>query len=153
MIRDEEIKRLILFFLYSGDNPMSNQKSTTNTKNIEVGKFYLIFFFFLTGHPGFVFWKDDEKNRYLVIITESDKFGNKSKRETDKRHLTDLDYPTESKVAKSYIKKRPMLCKRKDIGKKELIGMQFHDSDFVKVLYVSKQKPVMSPSNKNKNNR
>ena len=141
------------FFLYSGENPMSNQNSSTNTKNIEVGKFYLIFDGSRTGHPGFVIWKDDEKNRYLVIITESDKFGNKSKRETDKRHLTDLDYPTESKVAKSYIKKRPMLCKSKDIGKKELVGMQFHHSDFEKVLFVSRQKPVMSPSNKNKNNR
>lgn len=125
---------------------MSNQNSSTNTKNIEVGKFYLIFDGSRTGHPGFVIWKDDEKNRYLVIITESDKFGNKSKRETDKRHLTDLDYPTESTVAKSYIKKRPMLCKRKDIGKKELVGMRFHNSDFEKVLFVSRQKPVMSPS-------
>ena len=125
---------------------MPNQKLSPITKKIEVGKFYLIFDGSRTGHPGFVVWKDDEKNRYLVIITESDKFGNNSKRETDKRHLTDLDYPTESKVAKSYIKKRPMLCKRKDIGKKELVGMQFHYSDFKKVLFVSREKPVMSPS-------
>ena len=69
-----------------------------------------------------------------------------SKDYLDKRHLTDLDYPTESTVAKSYIKKRPMLCKRKDIGKKELVGMRFHNSDFEKVLFVSRQKPVMSPS-------
>lgn len=127
---------------------MSNRKTSPITKNIEVGKFYLIFDGSRTGHPGFVVWKDDEKNRYLVVIIESDKFGNKTKRETDKRHLTDLDYPTESRVARSYIKKRPMLCKRKDIGKKELVGMRFHPNDIEKVLFVSKRKPMKSPSNK-----
>ena len=127
---------------------MSNKSSSPITKNIEVGKFYLIFDGSRTGHPGFVVWKDDEKNQYLIVITESDKFGNKSKRETDKRHLTDLDYPTEPKVAKSYIKKRPMLCKRKDIGKKELVGMKLHTSDKEKVIFVSRQKPVLSPSNR-----
>lgn len=60
------------------------------------------------------------KKRYLVVITESDKEGNMSKREADKRHLTNLDYPTDNNVKRSYIKKRPMLCKRKDIGSKEL---------------------------------
>ncbi len=104
---------------------MSNQNSSTNIKNIEVGKFYLIFDGSRTGHPGFVIWKDDEKNRYLVIITESDKFGNKSKRETDKRHLTDLDYPTESKVAKSYIKKDPCFAKGKTLGRKNLLECNF----------------------------
>lgn len=80
--------------------------STVSSKIIEVGKFYLIHDGSKTGHPGFVVQKDDETNRYLVVITESDKIGNVSKRETDKRHLTDLDYPTEEKVAKSYIKKK-----------------------------------------------
>lgn len=127
---------------------MSSNKSTTPTKIIEVGKFYLIHDGSRTGHPGYVVWKDDEKNRYLVVITESDKEGNLSKRETDKRHLTNLDYPTETKVIKSYIKKRPMLCKRRDIGNKELIGMKFHLADLEKVEIVSKQEPTLSPSNK-----
>ena len=115
------------------------------TKVIEVGKFYLIHDGSKTGHPGFVVWKDDNMNRYLVVITESDKSGNISKREADKRHLTDLDYPTEDRILKSYIKKRPMLCKRKDIGKL-LFGMKFHPSDYEKVEYVSKQAPTNSPS-------
>ena len=115
------------------------------SKIIEIGKFYLIHDGSKTGHPGFVMQKDDKANRYLVVITESDKTGNVSKREADKRHLTDLDYPTEDKVVKSYIKKRPMLCKRKDIGK-ELIGMSFHPSDYVKVEFVSKQIPIKAPS-------
>ena len=115
------------------------------SKIIEIGKFYLIHDGSKTGHPGFVMQKDDKANRYLVVITESDKTGNVSKRKTDKRHLTDLDYPTEDKVVKSYIKKRPMLCKRKDIGK-ELIGMSFHPSDYDKVEFVSKQIPIKAPS-------
>ena len=114
-------------------------------KIIEAGEFYLIHDGSKTGHPGFVVWKDDEMNRYLVVLTESDKMGNKSKRETDKRHLTDLEHPTEAKVVKSYIKKRPLLCKRKDIGKR-LIGMCFHPADFKKVEFVSKQKPLNGPS-------
>lgn len=115
-------------------------------REIKVGKIYLVFDGSQTGHPGLVVAKDDDKNRYVVVITESDKKGNASKRENDKRHLTDLDYPTEEKVVKSYIKKRPMLCKRKDIGKKELIGMRIHPNDMPKVNEVAKQKPVMSPS-------
>ena len=120
------------------------------TKVIEVGKFYLIHDGSKTGHPGFVVWKDDEENRYLVVLTESDKDGNASKREKDKRHLTDLDYPTEEKVIKSYIKNRPMMCRRRDIGGKELVGMSFHPSDMEKVNNVSKQKPQLSPSNNKK---
>ena len=115
------------------------------SKIIEVGKFYLIHDGSKTGHPGFVVSKNDEENRYLIVITESDKDGNVSKREADKRHLTDLDHPTESRVVKSYIKKRPMLCKRKDIGK-ELFGMKFHQDDLDKVKNVSKQAPTNGPS-------
>ena len=114
-------------------------------KTIEVGKFYLIHDGSKTGHPGFVMWKDDKANRYLFVITESDKNGNVSKRESDKRHLTDLDHPTEDRVIKSYIKKRPMLCKRKDIGK-ELSGMRFHPDDYEKIDFVSKQTPINGPS-------
>lgn len=52
----------------------------TPTKNIEIGKFYLIHDGSKTGHHGFIVWKDDENNRCLVVITESDKEGNMSKR-------------------------------------------------------------------------
>ena len=130
------------------EKQMKQNNKTNNTRTIEVGKFYLIFDGSRTGHPGFIVSKNEEKNRFLVVITESDKFGNVSKREADKRHLTDLNYPTQKNVARSYIKNRPMLCRRRDIGKKELNGMYFHKKDMEKVLYVSKQKPVLSPSNK-----
>lgn len=124
----------------------TNPNPKTKIKCIEVGKFYLIHNGSETGHPGYIVWKDDTNNRYLVIITESDKPGNVSKRESDKRHLTDLDFPTDLSVVKSYIKKRPMICKRKDIGSKELIGMGFHPSDLEKVEVVAKQTPTYAPS-------
>ena len=120
-------------------------ENNVSTKRIEVGKFYFIHDGSKTGHPGYVVWKDDEANRYLVVITESDKSGNASKREMDKRHLTDLDHLTDDQVVKSYIKKRLMLCKRRDIGK-ELIRMKFHSDDLSKVDYVSKQNPINGPS-------
>lgn len=44
-------------------------------KLIEVGKFYFVHDGSKTGHPGFVIWKDDDANRYLVIRTDSDKPG------------------------------------------------------------------------------
>ena len=42
-------------------------------KNIEIGKFYFIHDGSKTDHPGYVVWKDDFANRYLVIRTDSDK--------------------------------------------------------------------------------
>ena len=49
-------------------------------KNIEVGKFYFIHDGSKTGHPGYVVWKDDEKNRYLVVRFDSDKYGDVPKK-------------------------------------------------------------------------
>ena len=48
-------------------------------KLIEVGKFYFVHDGSKTGHPGFVVWKDDLANRYLVVRTDSDKSGKVTK--------------------------------------------------------------------------
>ena len=120
---------------------MSNQNSSTNTKNIEVGKFYFIHDGSKTGHPGFVIWKDDEKNRYLVIRTDSDKFGDIPKKDRGEKHITMLKHPTENKVMNSYVHNRPMMCKRKDIGSKELIGMRFHQDDIELIKKISERNP------------
>ena len=121
-------------------------KESKIIKNIEIGKFYLIHDGSNTGHPGLVVQKDDINNRYLVIVTESDKEGNMSKREADKRHLTDLSCPTDSTVVKSYVKNRPMLCKRRDIGSKELIGMKIDEADMGIIDVIKKRCPKLSPS-------
>lgn len=66
-------------------------------KNIEIGKFYFIHDGSKTGHPGFVVWKDDKKNRYLVIRFDSDKFGDVPKKDRGVKHITKLNHPTEKK--------------------------------------------------------
>ena len=129
---------------------MSNIPPSTPIKNIKVGKFYLVHDGSKTGHPGYVIWKDDSKNRYLVIRTESDKSGNVSKRDLNRQHLIDLKHPTDKNVIKSYIRTKPMLCKRKDIGSKELIDMRIHPDDMKIVLIVSKRNPQYSRSFKKK---
>lgn len=118
----------------------------TSTKNIEVGKFYLIHDGSKTGHPGFVVWKDDEANRYLVIRTDSDKLGKITKTEKHERHITKLKHPTDEKVLNSYVHNRPMMCKRKDIGSKELLGMAFHKDDMDLINKISKRKPEYTPT-------
>ena len=118
-------------------------------KVIEVGKFYLIHDGSKTGHPGLVVWKNDDMNRYLVIRTESDKQGKITKRELERQHLIDLKHPTDNIVVKSYIRTRPMMCKRKDVGSKELVGMSIHPDDQKLVDEVSKRPPQYSKSFKN----
>ena len=125
-------------------NNKNNEKATI--KIIEVEKFYLIHDGSKTGHPGYVIWKDDEINNYLVIRTESDKPNKITKRKLKRQHLIDLKHPTDRNVVKSYIRTRPLMCKRKDIGSKELVGMTFHEEDMNIVEIVSKRQPQLSKS-------
>ena len=86
------------------------------TKNIEIGKFYLLFDGSEGGHPGFIVWKNDEMNLYIAI-----KFGT-----TENDDNIPLIFPiTEGK--KSYIYKRLFVGKRKDIGKKEFEDFSLTD--------------------------
>ena len=115
-------------------------------KNIEIGKFYIVHDGSKTGHPGYVFWKDDLANRYLVIRTDSDKPGAVTKKEKGEKHITKLKHTTEEKVVNSYVHNRPMMCKRKDIGSKELIGMKFDKDDMELVEEISKRNPEFTPT-------
>lgn len=115
-------------------------------KNIEIGKFYIIYDGSKTGHPGFVINKNDQENWYLVVRTESDKKGAVTKRQLKRQHLIDLKHPTDSNVVKSYIRSRPLMCKRKDIGSKELVDMKFHEDDVSKITEVSKKDPEYTKS-------
>ena len=129
---------------------MFNQNSSTKTKNIKVGKFYLIFDGSRTGHPGLVVWKDDNKNRYLVIRLDSDKPGEDTKEQRKVRHITKLKHPTSQNVINSYVKNRPTMCKRKDIGSKPLIGLKIFKDDIKLINEISKRNPEYSRSFKNK---
>ena len=116
------------------------------SKNIEVGKFYFIHDGSKTGHPGYVVWKDDEANRYLVVRFDSDKFNVElTKEQRGIKHITILKHPTSKDVMNSYIHNRPMLCKRKDIGS-ELLGLSISREDQKIIELISKKTPELSGS-------
>ena len=94
-------------------------------KKIKKGKFYHIHEGSPTGHPGMVYWKNDKRNLYLALTTDS-KAGD---------HRTKLKFPTSKDVSESFINNRPLLAKRKNIGG-ERVGMKFdkRDKDIVKTI-------------------
>ena len=122
-----------------------SQSKIKHIKNIEVGKFYYIHDGSKSGHPGFIVWKNDEKNRYLVIRTDSDKPGDIPKKDRGVKHITELKHRTSKNVAKSYLRNRPMICRRKDIGK-IMSDLAIYNDDMEIVKNISKRKPELSPS-------
>ena len=121
---------------------MDNKKPI---KTIEVGKFYLIHDGSKTGHPGFVVWKNDETNRYLVVRFDSDKPGDVPKKDRGVKHITKLNHPTDNLVVNSYARNRPLLCKRKDIGG-ELLGLSISQEDKEIIDSISDRAPELSGS-------
>ena len=119
-------------------------------KNIEIGKFYFIHDGSKTGHPGYVVWKDDEANRYLVVRFDSDKEGDIPKIDRGIRHITKLKHTTDNNIVSSYVRNRPMLCKRKDFGKIYFSNMKLHPDDLQIINVISKKEPELSPSFKRK---
>ena len=75
-------------------------------KHIEKGRFYHIHEGSPTGHPGMVFWKNDKRNLYLVLTTDS----------SIGKHRTKLKQKTSESIKHSFVYNRPSLVKRKDIG-------------------------------------
>ena len=129
---------------------MDYNQNTPKTKNIEVGKFYFIHDGSKTGHPGLVVWKDDDANRYMVVRFDSDKEGDVPKKDRGVRHITCLSHPTDNNVIRSYVRNRPMICKRRDFGSITFPDMKIHPNDSHIIEYVSNQKPDFSPSFKKK---
>lgn len=119
------------------------------TKNIEVGKFYLLHDGSKTGHPGLVVWKDDAANRYLVVRFDSDKPGEVPKKDKGIKHITKLTHIIGSNIINSYVKNRPLLCKRKDIGQL-WENLEVHTDDQHIIDEISKRNPEISNSLKRK---
>ena len=129
---------------------MTKEKNNTQIKNIEVGKFYFIHDGSKTGHPGLVVWKDDDANRYLVVRFDSDKPGDIPKKDRGVKHITKLSHPTSVDVVNSYVRNRPMLCKRKDIGNIFPQNMNINPKDQTIIDNVSLKEPELAPSIKKK---
>lgn len=115
-------------------------------KKIEVSKFYFLHDGSKTGHPCLVISKDDAKNRYLVIRFDSDKAGDVPKKDRGVRHITKLKHPTDKNVINSYVKNRPMICKRKDLQVLDMVGFSIHQDDSSLIIDISKRKPEYSTS-------
>ena len=124
---------------------MPNNQSPSKIKNIEVGKIYLIHDSTKSGHPGLIIWKNDEKNRYLVIRFDSDKQGETPKIARGVRHITKLKHIIGNNVITSYARNRPLLCKRKDIGIL-LNDLAVHSEDLQTINKISKNKTEYSRS-------
>lgn len=127
---------------------MSNQETQSKPaliKKIEVGKFYLIHDKSRIGHPGLIIRKDEVNNRYLVIRFDSDKPGSVPKYKRGVRHITKLSTPTDKNVVNSYVRNRPFLCKRKDIGI-ELKDLKIDSRDMYLIYKICKRNPEKSSS-------
>ena len=113
-------------------------------KRLLKGKFYVVHDGSASGHPGMIYWKQDKKNLYLVIVTGT----------SYTKDLIKLIHPTDKNVKQSFIKKKPFLGKRKDFGSKEMKGMKFHKIDKKRVIReVSKKEPTYSNSIKRNDKR
>lgn len=113
-------------------------------KNIEVGKFYFIHDGSKTGHPGFVVWKDDEKNLYLVI-----KFGT-----TSNDNNFSFGRPVGDKTTMSFVYKKMFLGKRKDFDRRVLKDMHISNEEVgILLKKISMQNPTWSTNINRKDKR
>jgi len=103
-------------------------------KILELNKFYLVHDGSRRGHPGFLAWKDDEANLYLLI-----KFGSSQSDEN-----ISLKHPISSNVLKSFVYKRPFVGKRKDIGDEMKYDMKIHNDDLWILITIPRADPKFS---------
>ena len=87
-------------------------------KKLKKGKFYAVHEGSKHGHPGKLYWKNDQKNLYLFLKTGT----------SPSPENIVLIVPTEDGVRRSYVYKRPLLAKRRDVGQ-ELPRMMFSKKD------------------------
>lgn len=90
-------------------------------KDLQVGKFYLIYDGSDTGHPGIIVWKNDQLNLYVAI-----KFGSSHNPKS-----IEFLHPIDSINQRSYLYKRPYLGKRKNFGSKMFEDIVLEDNDFL----------------------
>ena len=118
---------------------MTSKKKVS--KHIEKGRFYHMREGSKTGHPGKIYWKNDNKNLYLAITVGT----------SDGSHRTKIT-PTNKTVKQSFIYNRPLLAKRRDIGyRRDDVKISKEDKDIVKV--VKRKQYRETPSIKAKDRR
>lgn len=119
-------------------------KKTIFNKKLKKGRFYLVHEGSKTGHPGMIYWKNDNKNLYLALTTGT----------SYNKMLIRLYYPTAKNIKISYVNKKLFLGKRKDFGGIEKVNLKFNKKDKKMILReISKKEPRYSKniSRKDKN--
>ncbi|GEM_PF-1138767 len=104
-------------------------------KKLKKGKFYAVHEGSKHGHPGKLYWKNDQKNLYLFLKTGT----------TPSPENIVLIVPTERGIKKSFVYKRPVLAKRRDVGG-EFPSMRFGKKDRVLLKEISARNPVSTQS-------
>lgn len=99
-------------------------------KILEKGCFYYAHDGSKNGHPGMIYWKNDDKNLYLAITTGTS--------EDKNSHFKKLMHATEKGVSKSFVNKRPFLGKRKDFDSEKQETMAFNIDDYEILISISK---------------
>lgn len=113
-------------------------------RKIEENKIYLIFDGSKTGHPGFILWANDSYNIYLIIKIGSSK--------NDHNFLFNLK--DKNRKEPTYIYKKALLAKRKDIGKKSFTDFVFSNDEILKILStIDTNNPAETPSIRRKDRR
>lgn len=112
-------------------------------KFIEVGKFYIVHDGSKDGHPCLIVWKDDDANLYLAI-----KFGTTQNDKNDP-----IMHPLSKNVSIHYIYKRPLLIKRKDIGREWVFDYEIDNDDKPAINDIIYKNPVYSKNINRKNRR
>ena len=98
---------------------MKKQNVKPLKREICVGRYYLIHDGSKTGHPGLLIWTDEIANLYLFI-----KFG--TSRNKDNMPLSNS---LSLNVKAQFFYKRPLLVKRKDIGKEWFFDCSLSEKD------------------------
>ena len=93
--------------------------SKKTKREIHVGRYYFIHDGSKTGHPGLLVWSDESANLYLFT-----KFGTSSNKDN-----LPLSNSLSENVKTQFFYKRPLLVKRKDIGKEWFFDCQLSDTD------------------------
>ncbi len=113
-------------------------------RKIDIGKIYLIFDGSKTGHPGYVLWSDDLCNIYLVLKIGSSK----------NEHNFLFKLKDKNRIRPTYIYKRALLAKRKDIGKKSFTDFIFSKDEIRYLLNtIDTYNPAETKSIKRKDRR
>lgn len=94
-------------------------KKKIYNKHLQKGRFY-IHSDGLGGHPALLYKKRDKKNLYFIVVFTS---SNGPKRKKLKHSIQP------SRIKESFVHNSPVIAKRRDLGRKILVGIKISKED------------------------